>query len=615
MKQRPPLSRFLDSPQHLLFTGFAVAGAMLCLQACESKSEAPAAPAAPEPAPVAVAPAPTVAPATQELGNDVAPNIEYLSVTDERLKAASTDDGWLMYRRDYGSSGYAPFDTINVSNVSELKPAWDYKTEFDTGHESPPVVNGDYLFVTTPKNNLFAFQASTGKLLWTYKHDLSNAGLKTICCDVVNRGVALYEDKVYMATLDNHVVALDAKTGKLAWNQQVHEQDVGYAMTLAPLVVKGKVIVGISGGEYGGRGYVTAFDANSGKQLWKRFTVPLPGEPGGDTWPKGTAETGGGATWLTGTYDQDTDTLLWGVGNPGPWLATTRPGDNLYTDSVIALDPETGSLKWYYQYTPNDTWDYDGTNETVLTDINYKGKAYKAVVSASRNGWFYAIDRTNGKLIYAQKFATATSVAGPDAKGKIKTDPKYRPGIDKEVFTCPSFLGGKNWWPISVSPQTHYAYVPTLHTCMTIKGTEVSYRAGLPFLGESFLVKRDPAFPDHWGEVQAIDVNTGKQVWRFPSELPWNSGMLSTAGGLVFSGSADGYLHAFDAKTGKVLWKSPKATSGIIGVPSSWKVGGKQYVGVYAGWGGASPIWGGEMAKDPKVKSIPLGGHLYVFTL
>lgn len=593
-----PTSTSSRMPRHrTLYACLLVAGAVFALQGCQ-KSGAPAADTAAEPAPAAAA-----------QGDD------YPSVTDARLLNAANDDGWLMYRRDYGSSGYAPFDSINASNVTQLKQAWDWKSPFDMGHESPPIVNGDYLFVTTPKNHLVAFQASTGKELWRYEHDLSNAGLKTVCCDVVNRGVALYADKVYMATLDNHVVALDAKTGKVVWNQNIHEQDVGYAMTLAPLIVKGKVIVGVSGGEYGARGYVAALDAETGVQVWKQHTVPLPDEPGGDTWPKGAAETGGGATWLTGSYDAETDTLFWGVGNPGPWLATLRPGDNLYTDSVIAMNPDTGKINWHYQYTPNDTWDYDGTNENVFADIDYKGTKHKAIVSAGRNGWFVAVDRTNGKLIYAEKFTTATSVTGPGADGRMQTDPALRPTVDKEVFTCPSFLGGKNWWPISVSPQTGYAYVPTFHSCMTIKGTEVSYKAGLPFLGESFLVKRDPAFPNQWGSVQALDLNTGKQVWSFPSELPWNGGMLSTAGGLLFSGSADGYLYAFDAKTGKVLWKSPQMSSGVLGVPSTWKVNGKQYVGVYAGWGGGSPIWGGEMAQDPKVKAIPLGGHLYVFSL
>jgi alcohol dehydrogenase (cytochrome c) len=539
---------------------------------------------------------------------------DFSPVTTARLSDAAHDNGWLMYRRDYASNGYAPFKEINTGNVSGLKQVWDYKTGFQQGHEAPAIVNGDYLYITTPKDELIAFQASTGKQLWKYQHDLSQVGLKTVCCDVVNRGVALYGDNVYMATLDNYVVALDGRTGKVVWKKQLIPADVGYAMTLAPLVVKGKVIVGESGGEYGARGFIEALDARTGKEVWKRYTIPAPNEPGGKTWPKGAYKTGGGGAWLTGSYDAATDTLFWGVGNPGPWLATLRPGDNLYTDSVIAMNPANGKIKWHFQYTPNDTWDYDGTNETVLTDINYQGKAYKAIVSASRNGWFYAINRLNGKLIYMKKFATATSVTG-EKDGKVTTDPALRPTVDKQVLTCPSFLGGKNWWPISVDPQTHLAYVPTMHTCMTIKGTTVSYKAGLPFLGESFKVVGDPAFKGQWGEVQAIDVNTGEQVWNHPSALPWNSGMLSTAGGLVFSGGADGHLYAFDAKSGKVLWKSPELSSGIESVPSTWKVDGKQYVSVYAGWGGATPIWGGDMASDPAVTNIPLGGHLYVFAL
>jgi alcohol dehydrogenase (cytochrome c) len=540
----------------------------------------------------------------------------YSPVTDARLAAAATDAGWLMYRHDYTSSGYSPLDRVNTRNVNNLKQVWDFKSGFDQGHESPPIINGDYMFITTPKDEVHAFQASTGKVLWTYKHDLSGAGLKTVCCDVVNRGVALYGNNVFLATLDNFIVALDAKTGAVVWKKQLAPPDMGAAMTLAPMVLKGKVIVGTSGGEYGARGSIVALNAATGEQIWQRFTVPAPDEKGGKTWPKGAYKTGGGGAWLTGSYDAATDTLFWGVGNPGPWLATLRPGTNLYTDSVLAMDPATGTIKWYYQYTPHDTWDYDGTNETVLTDINYKGVAHKAIVSASRNGWFYAIDRVSGKLIYAEKFATATSVSGVNKAGLMVTDDKLRPDVGKEVFACPSFLGGKNWWPIAVDPQTHMAYIPTMHTCMTIKGVAGgAYKAGLPFLEEGFKVLRDPAFPKEWGSVQAVDLNTGKQAWRFGSALPWNDGMLATAGGLVFSGSADGYLYGFDAKTGDVKWKSPQMSSGIIGVPSTWKVGEKQYVGVWAGWGGATPLWGGDMATDPKVSAIPVGGHLYVFGL
>ncbi len=537
----------------------------------------------------------------------------YEPVTDARLLAAQKDPGWLMYRRDYTSSGYAPFDQINTGNVAQLKPAFDYETGLKQGHESPAVVNGHFLYVTTPLDHLIAMDATSGKVLWKYDHDLSKAALKTVCCDVVNRGVALYQNNVYMATLDNHVVALDGATGKVKWSKALMAPDVGYAMTLAPLIVKGKVVVGVSGGEYGARGFVEALDAKTGKMLWQTHTIPAPNEPGGDTWPKGAYKTGGGAAWLTGTYDAENDTLMWGVGNPGPWLATLRPGENLYTDSVIAMNPSNGKIKWHFQYTPHDTWDYDGTNETVMTDLTYQGKPYKAIVSASRNGWFYAIDRTNGKLIYMEQFTHATSVAG-QKDGKVYTDDDMRPTPDKEVFTCPSFLGGKNWWPISINPNTQMAYVPTMHTCMKMKGAAVSYKAGLPFLGESFTVMQDPT-QKNWGSVQAIDLNTGKQVWTHESDLPWNDGTLSTGGGLMFSGSADGYFMAFDAKSGNVLWKSDQLSSGIIGVPSTYTVDGTQYVAVYAGWGGATPIWGGDMANDPKVKSIPTGGHLYVFKL
>lgn len=540
-------------------------------------------------------------------------NPAYEAVTEARLLGAQKDSGWLMYRRDYTSSGYAPFDQINAANVAGLKPVFDYKTGLTQGHESPPIVNGRFMFITTPMNHLIALDATTGAVLWTYVHDLSKAALKTVCCDVVNRGVALFENKVYMATLDNRLVALDGATGKVLWNQQLIGADIGYAMTLAPLVVKGKVIVGVSGGEYGGRGFIEALDAGTGKQVWKTYTIPAPNEPGGDTWSKDAYKTGGGGPWLTGTYDAEADTLMWGVGNPGPWLATLRPGDNLYTDSVIAMNPATGKIKWHFQYTPNDSWDYDGANETVMVDLTYGGKPYKAVVSASRNGWFYAIDRTNGKLIYMEKFAKATSVTG-HKDGKVTTDAALRPTVDKEVFTCPSFLGGKNWWPISVNPVTRMAYVPTMHTCMKIKGAAVRYKAGLPFLGESFTVMHDPDNPN-WGSVQGISLDTGKQVWSHASALPWNDGTLSTGGGLVFSGSADGHFMAFDAKVGKVLWASEQLSSGIIGVPSTYMVDGKQYVAVYAGWGGASPIWGGDMANDPRVKGIPVGGHLYVFRL
>jgi len=538
----------------------------------------------------------------------------YDSVTTARLDNAQKDNGWLMYRRSYTSTGFAPFDQINTGNVDKLKVAFTYKSGLNQGHEAAPIVNGKYMFVTTPMDHLIAMDATTGKVLWKYDYPINKKALKTVCCDVVNRGVALYGDMVYMGTLGNHIVALNAKTGKVQWDTALAPPGVGYFISGAPLVVKGRVIIGDGGGEYGARGFLVGMNAKTGKVEWKTYTTAAPGTPGGNTWPKGAYKTGGGNPWLTGTYDTSTDTLFWGVGNPGPWLATLRPGDNLYTDSVLALNPVNGKIKWHYQWTPNDTWDYDGTNETVMTDVNYEGKAYKALVHADRNGYLYAVDRTDGKLIYAKPFANATSLTGPK-DGVNQSDPAKRPAIDKQVFTCPSFLGAKNWWPTALDPQTHMLYIPTEHACMTIKGVQpVAYKAGLAFLDESFEVVPDPK-SDGYGSFQAVDVNTGEQVWAHPSHLPWTGGALTTAGGLAFSGSAAGNFYGFDAKTGKVLWDSGKLSSGIVGVPTSYTVDGKQYVAVWAGWGGASPIWGGKMANDPEMKAIPRGGQLYVFAL
>ena len=335
----------------------------------------------------------------------------YPTVTADRLTNAASDDGWLMYRRTYDSQGFAPFEDINKGNVANLKTVFTYETGLKQGHEAAPVVNGDTMFVTTPMNHLIAMDATTGKIKWQYKPKISPVTLKTVCCDVVNRGVALFGDKVYMALLDNRVMAFDAQTGKIAWTKQLMPPGVGYAMTGAPLVVEGNIVTGIAGGEYGARGFIVALDAETGDMKWKTFTVPSNSEKGGDTWPKGNLyKTGGGGTWLTGSYDPETKSIFWGVGNPGPWLAALRPGKNLYTDSVVALDPSDGKIKFSYQFTPHDTWDYDATNESVLADITYKGTPYKALLHADRNGNLFALDRTNGKFIYAKPFVTATSI-------------------------------------------------------------------------------------------------------------------------------------------------------------------------------------------------------------
>jgi alcohol dehydrogenase (cytochrome c) len=540
--------------------------------------------------------------------------LTFSRVTTERLVNAQLDDGWLMYRRSYESTGYVPFDAINLNNVIKLKIAFRYGSGLPQAHEGAALVNGRYMYITTPMDHVIALDSLRGKVLWIYKHPIDKRSLQTVCCGVANRGVALFGDLVYLGTLDNHMIALNAQTGKVIWDVTLAPEGVGYSITGAPLVVNGRVLIGDGGGEYGARGFIVAMDAATGRIVWKTFTTALPSEPGGNTWPPGAAEKGGGNPWITGTYDRDSNTVYWGVGNASPWLSTLRPGENWYTDSVVALDADTGKIRWHYQWTPNDSWDYDGANETVMTDLQFEGRAYRALVHADRNGWFYAIDRATGKLIYAKPFVHTTSIVGM-RNGFAVADPDHQPTMEKEVFTCPSMFGGKNWWPISLDPIAHLAFVPTMHTCMTIKGEGPDpYKKGLYYVSADFNVKRDPSMKE-WGSLQAIDINSGNQVWEHRSRLPWTDGTLSTAGGLVFSGSADGYFIAFDSKTGQIMWRSPKLRSGIIGAPTSYEVDGKQYVAVWAGWGGAVSIWGGEMADDPAVKAIPRGGNLYVFAL
>ncbi|MDD2876832.1 MAG: methanol/ethanol family PQQ-dependent dehydrogenase [Acidiphilium sp.] len=538
----------------------------------------------------------------------------YPVVTQSRLDNAAHSKGWLMFNRSYAGDDYAPFAQITPKNVGSLKEVWSSpKVDIPNGFEDAPVINGDYMFVTTPLDHIMAFNAKSGKLLWKYDYTNPQATFKTLCCDTDNRGVAVYDDMVFMGTLDNHMLAFDAKTGKLLWNTALEEPGIGYSITGAPLVVDGKVIIGSGGGEYGARGFIVGLDAKTGKLAWKLYTIPSPAEPGGKTWPAGAYKHGGGSPWMTGTYDPATKTLFWGVGNPGPWLATMRPGKNLYSDSLLAMNPATGKIKWHYQYTRNDTWDYDGVNTPQLTNIKYEGKSYKAIIEANRNGYFYAINRLNGKLIYAKPFVNDTSILGIDKTGHAINNPKTMPALDKQIFTCPSFLGGKNWWPGAVDPQTNMAYVPTLHACMTMKGVPTSYAAGLPYLGETFEMKPDPATPNELGSLQAIDLSTGKQVWQFTSKEPWDAGAMATSGGLVFSGTTEGTLDAFDAKTGKLVWTSPNLGSGIIADPVSYEIDGKQYIAIWSGWGGVWPLWSGKLGAS--LATAPRGGQLHVFAL
>lgn len=543
----------------------------------------------------------------------------YQPVTNERLLHPEPEN-WLMYRGTYDSWGYSPLDQINTKNVRKLVPVWTFSTGVDEGHQSPPIVNNGVMFITTPKNQVLALDAKKGELLWRYRRDLPEDLFQF---HPTNRGVALYGDKVFLATVDAHLLALDARTGEVVWDQVVENYLSGYYMTLAPLVVHGKVMVGVSGGDLGVRGFVQAFDAETGKPLWKTYTVPGTGEAGNDTWPNETWKTGGVPVWITGSYDPKLNLTYWGTGNAGPWMGEVRRGDNLYANSVIALDADTGELKAYHQYHWNDSWDWDEVSAPILLDVQRNGRPIKALVHAARNGYLWLLERRADKISFvdAQPYVRQNVFTKLDLEtGRPTYDPQRIPGIGRRAEFCPSVWGGKDWPPEAYNPKTGYLYIPANENlCGALTGKQETYRPGQIYIGVDFsdieLIPHADA-KDHIGELQAWDMNTGKKVWtaKFKSHN-WGP-VLTTGGGLVFMGGTnDRYFHAFDAKTGKLLWQQ-RTNSGITGVPTSYYIDGVQYVAVLSGWGVDAQRKQELLDKAFGTKTfVPQGGVLWVFAL
>ena len=543
------------------------------------------------------------------------------------LNDEKTTGDVLTYGMGHRGQRFSPITTINDSNVAKLVPAFAASLggEKQRGQESQPIVYDGTIYVTGSYSRLFAFDAKTGEEKWQYDARLPDAIVP--CCDVVNRGAAIYGDKIIFGTLDARLVALNRNTGKVIWNKQIADYKAGYSFTAAPMIIKGKVIVGNSGGEFGVVGEVQARDVNTGELIWSRPTVEgnvgtLNGKENGmtgklnATWQGDQWKTGGGATWLGGTYDPETNLIYMGTGNPSPWNSHLRPGDNLYTASTLALDPDTGVIKWHYQTTPHDGWDFDGVNELVSFDAMRGGKMMKLGAKADRNGYFFILDRTNGKFLQATPFVSKITWAdGFDKNGRPKFNVANRPGAPTgekgtTVFAAPAFLGAKNWMPMSYSQQTGMFYVPSNEWGMDIWNEPIAYKKGAAYLGAGFTIK--PLYEDHIGVLRAIDPATGKIAWEYKNKAPLWGGVLSTAGNLVFTGTPEGFLKAFDAKTGKELWKF-NTGSGVVGSPVTWEQDGEQYIAVMSGWGGAVPLWGGEVAKA--VQHINQGGALWVFKL
>jgi alcohol dehydrogenase (cytochrome c) len=532
-------------------------------------------------------------------------------VTSSDLLNAQSEAGqWLMYGRDFRNWRYSPLDQITPQNASELRPVWAMSTGGKFGGlEATPLFYDGVLYFTADYARVFAVDARTGNILWHYEPTYDSSFDAMLCCGPISRGVALKGDLVYVARLDAVLVALDRSTGKIVWQEKIGDWKKGVTTNSPPLVVGDHVIIGVSGGEYGVRGYLKSYDAKTGALQWTTYTIPAPGEPGSDTWPKNDAwKTGGGPTWLTGSYDAATNTLYWGVGNPGPWAAQEHPGDNLWTDSMLAIDPDTGKIKWGFQYTPNDAWDYDGMATPVLIDITIDGKPIKAAVVANRNGFFYVIDRTNGKFVYAIPLVQGinwTTGLDPVTGRPHEVDAmKPKQGAPTVQPIIPGLEGGTNWFPPAYDPTTGYLFVAVNQWGMGLTAWEkkkLTYKPGDQYMGVDYQMYR---MGDTIGRIEAIDVAHKTVAWENKNPLPVFSGMLATKGGVLFTGDERGRALAIDSKTGKLLWDF-QTGSGINASPITYMLDGRQYIAVLSGLGG-----------DPSFYySAPKGGMLWVFAI
>ena len=499
-------------------------------------------------------------------------------VSSERLLQAEAEPGnWLTYSGNYQSHRYSSLNQINTANVARLHPVWVYQSRDSGKFSTSPIVVDGVLYITERPSVVTALDGATGRPLWSYQRALPPDF--RACCGSPNRGLAILGDTLYLGTLDAHLVALDMRTGKVRWDVVVADYKIGYAITVAPLIVKDKVIVGVAGGEFGIRGLLDAYDAKTGKRVWRFWTVPGPGEPGNETWKGESWKTGGAPTWITGSYDPELNLVYWGTGNPGPdYDGDVREGDNLYANALIALDADTGKLKWHFQFTPHDVHDWDANQVPVLIDGEVKGRKRKLVVLANRNAFYYVLDRATGEFLCGVPFEKQTWAQGLDSHGHPIRVPNMLPTPEGKVV-YPGFSGATNWFSPSYSPQTKLFYLATREEGTAFYKTKGDYKAGEIFTSGG---NRGIAGVEPSGSIKALEVETGKIKWEFKLHSPPWAGLLSTAGGLVFGGSSEGVFFAVDANSGKPLWRFP--TGGpIYANPNSFLVEGKQHVTIAAG--------------------------------
>jgi len=560
------------------------------------------------------------------------------NVTQDRLLNADKEAGnWIQHHKNYSAHRFSSLNEINKDNVKTLKVAWTLQLGgiegggiwTHGGLEGTPIAENGFLYVTDGWGSVYKIDAHGGKgtIVWKMDpktdHDWAGA---VACCGVDNRGVALWKDLVISHTLDGRLIATRKDNGQIAWQRQVGDPDKGEVITGAPLIVKDRVITGVAGAEYGIRGWLASTDLNTQKEAWRTFTIPAKGEPGSETWKDdhNAAANGGGSTWVTGSYDPDTNTIVWGIANPGPdWDNKYRPGDNLYTDSTLALDADTGKIKWHYQHTPNDPYDYDSVAENILVDVTVEGKPRKLAIEADRNGFGYAVDRTNGEFVWGTPFVkkvTWTKGLNPETGKPVEYDPSkgvqvYNPDatprIDQKVSDiCPGNMGGKNWPPTAYNPNLKYWYIPVIESCNRITYQEMI--PGKSWKQREFFTGGGPSNPFRiTGSVTAIDVTTGKVAGKYESPFPMLGGILTTPD-LVFAGQPSGEVVALDAKSLQKLWEF-NTGGGVNAPPITFSVDGKQYVAILVGMGGAWDKW--FIDSTPELKSMEPSSALYVFAL
>ncbi|MBK5291922.1 MAG: PQQ-dependent dehydrogenase, methanol/ethanol family [Acidobacteriia bacterium] len=522
-----------------------------------------------------------------------------------------TRENWPHYGGTYQSLRHSALNQINASNVKKLTPVWTFQTgDTDGGLQSTPLVIDGVMYISTAHNWVYAVNAATGRQIWKYTYPLPKGF--TIFYGPHSRGVAIGHGMVYMGTLDNHVVAIDQKTGREVWNVTVEDStQCGCNITAAPLLVKDKVMVGVTGGDSAHRGYINAFDARSGRKLWQFWTIPGPGEKGNETWSGDSWKYGGGSTWMTGSYDAELNLTYWSVGNPAAdFYGASRMGDNLYTDSVVALDVDTGKLKWYFQQIPHDVWDFDTAYENILLDLPVNGTPRKLLLNVNKGGFTFVNDRVTGEFVAGYPIVkNITWIKGVDAKGKLVG--RNEPEVGKSKTLCPSIGGGRSWNQASYSPRTKWLYTTAIEWCQDVTSVPEEPKEGQVFFGGVFQVVHPKDGPAH-GHLDALDPITGKVHWSYKSKYPLLASVLSTDGGLVFSGDPEGDFFALDAKSGQRLW-SYQTGSGHRGSSVAYAVNGRQFVATPSGWGSA--VMGLINSLWPETERFQGGSAVHAFAL